>query len=613
MDTFPLQALKRLLESRGYAVSQRETGWHECLVSCEEERWHGHGPDPDAAFHDAARSLAPSRVAWQMLVEASQEFHDVSQAPDVSQTEEEPSDVPIAVPAEVAKAEQEPSHQENGKPKESSSKRPSDEELEELLNALAFEFDSAEESFGFLSPERLFLSMQALVCRFKHAQALALGNREMMQRFNEMYPRLARMNGLFWPGSINVMKLESMPCDITAPNGFKNAYPRDWGAAAELAAEYLNANLDRRELDEDGWRDAHALWPAPVKAKAQFEECCNIIGNICGNLEEKPSRQDEQKLRKNPKDFTRLIDEAKRLRWLRGFVDDASLWGRAMGRLRWASELIKVPLDVVKSQEALQEVIHGDYVPPEGNWAMHLGQDPRRRRTQNQRASLLQNVPRRYHTDDEWRQWLELAFGIADSISREELKEVLAHARQRVFGLDPAELFPDKKNCRQLLKKLQLYWGPGADVEEDEDEAELEQAPLAIPSVDEPESQEDYLARLAEDLRPHTEGKRALCVSNREDPELKEVLEGLLGQHLKWSTDDVRRVQSQCSSIKRGTYDMVYCITGFTSHKISADLLGRTCKGAHTDFVSVRKGRPQRFLIMLRKYLGLPDIDEVEV
>lgn len=59
--------LQALLASHGYVWSVRESGWFECLVSNDRERWRGNGLTAAAALQDAVRQMLPSALARHLV------------------------------------------------------------------------------------------------------------------------------------------------------------------------------------------------------------------------------------------------------------------------------------------------------------------------------------------------------------------------------------------------------------------------------------------------------------------------------------------------------------------------------------------------------------------
>ena len=92
-------------------------------------------------------------------------------------------------------------------------------------------------------------------------------------------------------------------------------------------------------------------------------------------------------------------------------------------------------------------------------------------------------------------------------------------------------------------------------------------------------------------VRSRVQGKSALFVSNRDDPDLKARLEDRLDLKITWCDGNPRKVQAQCDSIARRSYDLVLIATGFQAHTIDG-ILARAARGVGVPYVRVFKGRP---------------------
>lgn len=109
---------------------------------------------------------------------------------------------------------------------------------------------------------------------------------------------------------------------------------------------------------------------------------------------------------------------------------------------------------------------------------------------------------------------------------------------------------------------------------------------------------------LARAIRDAIEGRRALFVSNRPDPELQRSLADVLGVDLSWCESDPRRVQSACERIGSGSYDLVLCATGFADHSVDAQLY-RAARSAGVRYCRVGSGRPRSCVRALASQLGV--------
>ena len=105
-------------------------------------------------------------------------------------------------------------------------------------------------------------------------------------------------------------------------------------------------------------------------------------------------------------------------------------------------------------------------------------------------------------------------------------------------------------------------------------------------------------------MRARVRGKSALFVSNRDDPDLKAKLEEQLGLDISWCDGNPRKVQAQCESIARRSYDLVLIATGFQAHTIDG-ILARAARAGGVPYVRVFKGRPLACVRALARSLGM--------
>lgn len=119
--------------------------------------------------------------------------------------------------------------------------------------------------------------------------------------------------------------------------------------------------------------------------------------------------------------------------------------------------------------------------------------------------------------------------------------------------------------------------------------------------------EEDPMARLQAVVRPYTEGRKALLVSNRKDTLLAEQIRADLDFYeVDLALIDPRRLQSAEEAILGGAYDFVLEVNGFLSH--SADgLVSEACHRANTRLIRVGKGRPRNVLRVLARVLAPGD------
>lgn len=104
-------------------------------------------------------------------------------------------------------------------------------------------------------------------------------------------------------------------------------------------------------------------------------------------------------------------------------------------------------------------------------------------------------------------------------------------------------------------------------------------------------------ARMFEEVRAATAGKRLVFVSMRRDPDLQAQLkEALPAATLDWRVAEPKRLEALGEAIQQGAYDMVLGAIGFQSQGTD-NLLARACRQAGVKYLRVNRGRP---LVCLR-------------
>jgi len=111
---------------------------------------------------------------------------------------------------------------------------------------------------------------------------------------------------------------------------------------------------------------------------------------------------------------------------------------------------------------------------------------------------------------------------------------------------------------------------------------------------------------IADKVREHTEGKRVLFVSRRDDPELQQRLQLELGARIHWCDGSPLRVQAQVERISGGSYDWVLAATGFMDHDVYFSL-SRAAKAAGIRYVTACPGRVTACVLAIARDLGLSD------
>jgi hypothetical protein len=103
-------------------------------------------------------------------------------------------------------------------------------------------------------------------------------------------------------------------------------------------------------------------------------------------------------------------------------------------------------------------------------------------------------------------------------------------------------------------------------------------------------------------------GEVALFVSNRDEPQLKWVLETELGLELDWCVLSPRRMQAAAKRVRFGRYSLIIVATGFVSHSVER-VLGKAAKSAGVPFVRARGGRLRATAHAISRFSDLLNVD----
>ncbi len=296
-------------------------------------------------------------------------------------------------------------------------------------------------------------------------------------------------------------------------------------------------------------------------------------------------------------EFEQLLQSARKLRWLRGAVRDDLAWGVAIGRVRRA-----VP-SLGERSSRVRDVLDHRY-KPSAPWAKLLGELPAEPTTApgESPAELAAALPAAIVTKESLLAWLIRAF---DVLNTPDLVRLLVPIKHYVIFDEETLNHPDRRvrrRLRELVKRVATA------TEEPVKEVAIKERP-ATPNVE--ETSEEPLAAhaldaLAAHVRVHTQGRKALFVSNREDPELGHRLHDLLGLEITWCDGSLRRVQAMCERIKGGSYHMVLSATGFQVHGVDS-ALARASSTAGVRYIRVNRGRPIACVQAIAREFGLRD------
>ncbi|MCB9788392.1 MAG: hypothetical protein H6744_17055 [Deltaproteobacteria bacterium] len=486
----------------------------------------------------------------------------------------------------------------------------------EELGVLAERITDARSEVAVMSAELQRLHFLTWICRARAVQFRVPDDLRVERAAGEIARTLGTLSKRWWPGSVSALQIRATPLDAGAEMGLPGGGRlHDWLEAAEQAEELLARRLDALgdgRHDDYGWVDQGALSPAPNDPGALLRETLATSERLLGPLGREPSRDVRRRLSGDSGGAVagELAGVARALRWLRGHTTAPETWAAALGRLRWAVSQLRG--DAAGSLRAL---LDAEYRPPT-SWAQTLGQDPERKRLRRRRRDILTTIPGLGDDVDDGAlaQWLSEAFELGTELPNPRLAGLLYPMRERILALDAEDLPGSNRRVRKRLadlkKRLSVIGSEEAmsirrTAEREFDTADRTPEPEPEPTEQAPEAIDLLAAR----VRRETEGRRALFVSNREDPDLKSRLEALLHLELTWSVIDPRRIQAKRDSVMQGSYDFVLSATGFQGHNVDAALC-RAARSAGIPYVRVNRGRPVTCVRSLARELGLDPAQE---
>ena len=443
--------------------------------------------------------------------------------------------------------------------------------------------------------DRQRLNMLVWICRARAVEESQPGAREVEHAVARVARRLTEIGKMFWPGSVRALQLSARPADVRREmHATWATESANWSEATRLAERLLEDHLTRSaelSLDEDGWADGAARTPRPADPDALFEEVDAELKAMLIPPGEVPNgRMGEL----GPIEFEALLNAARKLRWLRGAVRDDLAWGVSMGRLRRA-----VP-GLGERAGRVRDALDHRAKPP-ASWAKVLGErdaEPASAPTESI-ADLEAALPKAREGKEALMAWLIRAF---DVVNTPDLVGLLGPLRAEVAALGEDELnHADRRvrrRLRDLVKRIASTVPESSSrakepVPEPEEDAIIEE-PLALHALD----------QLSARVREETKGRRALFVSNRDDPELGAKLTDLLGISITWCDGSLRRVQAACERIARGSYDLILSATGFQVHGVDT-ALARAAGAAGVPYVRVNRGRPVACVQAIAREFGL--------
>jgi HPt (histidine-containing phosphotransfer) domain-containing protein len=633
-------ATRFYLQSQGYQVRFRIAEWVECLIAGEGEAWIGRHLEREGAFEAALALMCPAPLTRRLLEEAvarsqstpallevldsalpeQARAHDAPRLHDAVRLEP-PKLVAVAVSARVTAPPTTHVHElmlpdadaraieptplssasvsitraprsalpvGNATPSIEPPYMPDPrvvgdpEKSVEALDVLTDRIRDSREELGLCAPERQRLAMLAWICEARsHADAFPEDLR-IRDRVGAISRQLTDVGKTFWPGSVTALQLHMQPRDL--PRHLLGGTASTWYRAAELAEAALRAKEqedERRAFDTYGWADHKQLYPRPSDPEKVLEEVVGEVERLSGRLSTHAAPSD-QNARPDALQFLRWV---RMLRWLRGTDVDPERWARLAGRLRWWA-FRREPALGGPSRE-----LEASFAPGQ-SWASLLGLDPEVRRLQVRVIELLSTAPT-FQEPGELVRWLLEALPFGDTYHANIVRLMEPH-RELVLALTPETLPDADRRLRRRLTRLQedlqspslsLRMMPlPADAREVTIHAEL----LADLAPTRPT--ERLPERLVARVRVATEGKRAVLISHRRDPEVQAALEETFGfASLELKIADPRRAQALTEAIEEGQFDMVLSATGFQLQSLD-HLLAGACKSAKVPYLRVNRG-----------------------
>jgi hypothetical protein len=600
-----------LLREHGYHGLQRQHGWHECLLWRDQERWVGHGADPAAALAHALAQMFPSAAARALFDAASGELSTAAASVVAAPVEPEASVLAAVTPAAPAiastPAEPEPRGFETPKVGQRlilplpAYPPAAVAEARETLDDILKEIADARPDFALMAPRHQKVHMLGWICRARGLDEQFAGEHKVTVLVRRVAHELTNISKIMWPGSVQALQMSARPDCVVGELGLKSLQlPRTWNDASEFVQQHRDrALVGDVPLDDYGWADDLRRVP-PEDPRTLLREAQHAVEALGGPVQEPPPRH----LTVAPEELStesieQLVKHVQQLRAIRIATLQPELWGCIIGRMRWLAGRLG------DRAHTLKKWLDPEFRPPVDNSRATAQQhDQLRLRQQvvrHEREALLAEP---VTASAELGAWLVKAF---DAYNTPDVAALAEPLRAAVLALDDDALPEADRRLRRRLRDLKNHLrhtdGSAARVEGDEPE------PLEVDDVGKPalvgddDEPDDSLSAL---VRSRVDGKSALFVSNRDDPDLKARLEDRLGLDITWCDGNPRKVQAQCESIARRSYDLVLIATGFQAHTIDG-ILARAARAGGVPYVRVFKGRPLACVRALARSLGLQD------
>jgi len=602
-----------LLRDYGYRGRRQDNAWSEVLLVRDGERWLGRGLDHAAALADALAQILPSALA-RALYDARVAEAPVSQPASVAAATT-PSPTP-AVAAASPPSEPEPAAAAAAAPPEPEPRQlielpklqrivlPSYPpgavaEARDTLDDILKEIHESRPDFALMAPRLQKVHMLAWICRARGFDEQFTGEHRINTLTRKIAHELTNISKIMWPGSVQALQMNARPDCVVGELGLKTIHvPRTWHEASEFVLSHRDRALaSDTPLDDYGWVDDNRRAPTG-DPRLILQEAVQFIENIAGPVREGPARH----FPNPPEDMGNetldaLVRQAQNLRAIRSHTLAPELWGAAMGRMRWLAGRIG------DRAQLLRKWLDPEFRPPVDH----------ARNTATAAANLEQKAVKREQVkadaadlkSDQLGAWLVRAFEVFNT---PEIAGMLDEPlRAQAQNLDDNTLPDTDRRLRRRLRDLRahLHSGAASDAAAAESDDSHKVEPPAPPEP--PEEPVDHLGDpLVAQVRSLVQGKSALFVSNRDDPDLKARLEDRLDLKITWCDGNPRKVQAQCDSIARRSYDLVLIATGFQAHTIDGSL-ARAARAVDVPYVRVFKGRPLACVRALARTFGLAE------
>jgi hypothetical protein len=607
----------RWLRAHGYRIGWRDGGFRECLIESGDERWKGVGRTRRSAFRHALARAFPSRAARDLLTAAVESW--TAGPADAHSRPSTASSSPTAAPRAFRRVDAAfvLPHETTAPPGASFVPSPPTrrvvkqiqvddalDQFDELERSLRASLDTA----SVLCAPRQKLLLLSWVALARHIEESAGGIREAQLRAKRIKDWARNLSKVWWPGTLRALDPNAAPADssVDLPNDTPRALENwsDVANAAEDALVRMEADDEARGFDSDGWKDAAHLEPGPSDPKGMLNEVVAHLEAATAPLS-LPNDAGEgaqwliEWTKRPVVKATPALEWGglvSRLRWLRGHTDESQRWSAAVGRLRCIADRLKAYErdDVLRLLDRELDIGR--------SWARHLGFDPERKAQQRRRKELLSNAPVHAWSDEQILQWIQDAIALKDLMTSQRIAEALVPVRDRIRAF-VADVVPGfGRRGRARLRDIQEALDTTGFALRETTRVEEPTVDIDVATEEASEAHDRVLLAA---VHAHTRGRRALVVSNRNDPELDEQIKKLLQlDTVDHGQIEPRRLEALSERVEGGRYDFVLAATGFMPHKADG-LLRKAAQKSEIHYVRMNRGRPRACLAHLARELGI--------